>query len=111
MRVYISGPITGIDRDEAVKAFARAEIYVRILADDPLVEMINPLKVGRVLEQNANLRHEDYMKISFALMDICDTVYFMSGWESSKGCAEEWIYAQNTNMRIIEHDKEWRVEK
>ena len=107
MRVYISGPISGHDRDDTLKRFARAEMYVRIIADDSSVEIVNPLKVGRVLEQNANLKHEEYMKISFALMDLCDAVYFLEGWEHSNGCSEEWIYAQNTNMRIIEYEKDW----
>lgn len=102
MRVYISGPITGVNRDEALKAFARAEMCVRALADDPAtVEYINPLKVGRVLEHYTKLTHAEYMKLSFALMDLCDAVYFMEGWEHSDGCCQEWRYAQNCHMKIL----------
>jgi len=45
------------------------------------------------------ISHEQYLHICFAMIDVCDTVYFLKGWEQSKGSRAEMDYA-------LEHDKE-----
>lgn len=100
MRVYISGPITGRDKDETKQRFTKAAMYI-IFNYGPDTEIINPAIIGDAVSSEANPTHEEFMKISFALMDICNAVFFMPGWEDSDGCRQEWIYAHNTMMRVL----------
>ena len=98
MRVYISGPITGTT--DAEYRFQMAANSMKTLYGLD-TEVINPYEVGEAASERAELTHEEYMKISLALMDICDAVYFLNGWENSKGCQQEHIYALNTGMEVL----------
>lgn len=99
MRVYISGPITGHE-ENAETRFCNAAIDIEKKFGRE-TEIINPLLVGGAAAETAKLTHSEFMKISFTLMDLCDAVYFMDGWEKSAGCHQEWIYAQNRNMKVV----------
>ena len=90
MKIYISGAITGTTDYE--ERFAEVEEKLKTQG----YEVINPAKVGSALQENTS--HEEYMTISFALMDICNAVYFMPGWQQSRGCNQEYGYAIAKNM-------------
>ncbi|MBE5846219.1 MAG: DUF4406 domain-containing protein [Lachnospiraceae bacterium] len=90
MRIYISGAITGTTDYE--ERFREAEKKL-IKAGH---KVINPVKVNGVMPDGAT--HEDYMTMSFAMMDICDAVYFMPGWQQSRGANQEYGYAIAKNM-------------
>jgi len=90
MKIYISGAITGTTDYE--ERFAEAEEKLKAAG----YEVINPAKVGKMLPENTT--HEEYMKMSFALMDICEAVYFMPGWQQSRGANQEYGYAIAKSM-------------
>lgn len=94
MRIYISGAITLAKHPE--KDFDRAERYLRELF--PAAEIINPYALGKTIQRTARLSWTEYMSIDFLLMKMCDTVYFIRGWEKSEGCRQEWIYAENLGL-------------
>lgn len=94
MRIYISGPITNVD--DYKEKFATAEQYLKLKY--PNAEIINPTMI--VLPESCT--HEDYMKIDFMLLDLADAVYFMPGWDLSKGCNQEYGYAMAKNLIILE---------
>ena len=98
MRIYISGPITG-QEDTAKDRFKIAEYILQKRYAG--AEIINPCSVNAEAAHAAELTHDEYMKISFTLMDLCDAVYFMGGWEKSKGCQMEHVYAENRSMKIL----------
>ena len=78
MKIYISGPITNVlDYKEK---FGQAEKHLK--EKYPNAEIINPTMI--VLPSSCT--HEDYMKIDFMLLDLCDAIYMMPGWDLSKGC-------------------------
>ena len=77
MKIYISGPISGVlDYKEK---FDQAEKHLK--EEYPNAEIINPTMI--VLPSTCT--HEDYMKIDFMLLDLCDAIYMMPGWDLSKG--------------------------
>ena len=92
MRIYIAGKITNDPNYQ--RKFADAE---RKLLEWKTVDVINPAKIGATLPE---LRHEEYMKISFALIDMADTVLFLDGWEESCGASQEMGYAIATGKEI-----------
>lgn len=81
MKIYISGPITGIEG--YAEHFKNAEETLLAAGH----EVINPAKVNGELPKGT--KHEEYMKMSFAMMDMCDTIFVLRGWKKSKGARME----------------------
>ena len=84
MRVYIAGKIT--DCEEAKQRFEAAAAWLQNQGCD----VISPYAIGTILPV---LEHEDYMHISFALIDVADAVYFLGNWRESCGASQEMGYA------------------
>lgn len=100
MRIYISGPITGHEKTARWNFADAVKTVFNAYGTD--TEIINPFEIGKEAGFMANLTHTEYMEMSFLLMTFCDAIYFMPGWENSKGCKMERIYAENRKMKIIE---------
>lgn len=86
MRIYISGPITGIK--DYKKFFFAAEKMIRAKGH----EVINPAKISQILPRDAT--HKEYMDICITMLRMCDAIYFLDGWEDSKGAKEECMAAK-----------------
>lgn len=94
MRIYLSGPITGTQ--DAEQRFAEAEARLR---DEYFgAEIINPVRAAAAFPP---LTHDEYMIISFAMMDVCDSMYQMEGWKQSRGCNQEAGYAFAKRIPIL----------
>lgn len=92
MKVYISGKMTGLSRERIRRKFEAAAHYIFEQGDTP----VNPAQLGIT-----QLDYEDYMKIDFALIDICDSVYMMNDWEESPGAIRELHYALSQGKGVI----------
>ena len=80
MRIYISGPMTGVDNYE--DNFERAEKYLIALG----YEVINPSKVDASLPQ---MNYFEYLDIDLYLLSKCQAIYMLNGWNNSNGAKEE----------------------
>ena len=89
MKIYISGKITGIRYYKQV--FSAAE--KTLLQDGHNV--MNPaiLPIG--------FSWDEYMHVCYAMIDVCDAVYMLKNWTSSKGASAEYTYALKLNKLII----------
>lgn len=85
MRVYISGAISGID--DYGERFANAE--KQLIGQG--YSVVNPASIDTVLPQD--MTYEEHMTIDFALLDICEAVYMLQGWNKSCGANREYGYA------------------
>lgn len=83
MRVYISGAISGTD--DYMERFQRAEDKLNAEG----IDTINPAKVN----ENLPFTYEEYMKIDLFMIDMCDGIYMMRGWQKSPGANRELGYA------------------
>ena len=82
IKVYIAGKITG---DPNYKAnFAEAAKAIAARGDIPL----NPAELP------AGMDPADYIKICFAMIDVCDWVCFLPDWEASPGARLEMEYCR-----------------
>ena len=91
-KVYIAGKITGL-KDYKNKFWVAKMILER---QGHLV--MNPAVLP------AGFDYEDYMKICFAMIDVCDAVYFLADWRDSPGAMREHEYASRLG-KVIEHEE------
>ena len=87
MRVYIAGAMTGIF--EYKKYFMEAEDYVKELGHI----VLNPAYLPEGLS--------DYYEINKAMIDQCDAIYVLLGYENSVGTKKEIEYATKTKKQVI----------
>lgn len=97
-KIYISGKISGTD--DYMQRFAEAENAVKKLF--PEASVINPAKVTAALPEDTT--YEQYMAMSFTMLDMCDTIYMMYGWEQSDGARLENSQARKLGLNIL-HQK------
>ena len=91
MKTYIAGKITNYFEYE--QHFARAEKRLH----DAGHTTMNPA----TLAQNEGFNHADYMHVCFAMIDVCDAVYMLTGWQASKGATMEYEYARKHSKIIM----------
>ena len=87
-KVYIAGKITGQENFKEI--FKKAENQF--------------IKQGFRVMNPAVLRsgfdYEDYMKICFSMIDVCDGVHFLGNWQDSEGAKREYNYALATRKTL-----------
>lgn len=93
MKVYISGAITGTD--DYMERFK--------LAEDELKQqgysVVNPALVNAMLPTDTT--YEEYMKMSFCMLEMCESIYLLNGWEKSCGANRELGFAMAKDMIIM----------
>ena len=94
--IYISGKIT--DTTDYMERFAKAQQKLEAQG----FSVINPALVNSMLPKDTP--YEDYMKVSFALLDIADAVYMLEGWEDSPGACREHAVASLKKKKILYAD-------
>lgn len=91
--VYIAGKIT--DYPQYKEKFGKAEEKLRKWGYVPLNPAILP----------AGLTQEEYLHICYAMIDVCEKVYFLNNWKDSNGAKLENEYAQK-HQKVICYEKD-----
>ena len=82
MKIYLSGKITGLDKEVYSRQFERAESFYKTGGFD----VINPVKIGEeILKQNPSVSWEDFMQKDLEALKTCTNIALLEGWEESKG--------------------------
>ena len=98
MRIYLSGKITGLDKEVYTKQFARAENFYKAGGFD----VVNPVVIGEVvLKNNPNAKWEDFMKEDLKALRTCTHIVLLEGWEESKGAKMEKAEAEKMGLEIM----------
>ena len=85
MKIYISGAITGTDN--YMERFAKAEKELT----EQGYSVVNPAKVNAQLPEDTT--YEEYMKMCFCMLDMCEAIYMLRCWKKSCGANRELGYA------------------
>ena len=81
MKIYIAGKIT--DNPDYMEQFAAAEFFLKQKGHFVMNPTILP----------PGFEHHEYMKICFAMIDVCDGIYLLDNWRDSTGAKMELDYA------------------
>lgn len=100
MKIYISGAIS--NNPTYMEDFEKAESYLR--KEFPKAEIINPALVNSHLPKSTT--YDEYMKMSFLMLDMCDMIYMMRNWRKSCGSSQEHGYALAKDKAIIYEERE-----
>ena len=94
MKIYISGPMTGLP-DLNVPAFNAAAAELRAKG----LDVVNPAELN---PNPATSWHE--RMLGFKALCDCDTLVLLSGWKTSRGAQLELNIARALDMRIATID-------
>ena len=89
---YISGPITGLEKEVYTQNFASAADIVSNFFE-PIIPIFD-----------APLEWHEYMEIDLAILSLCEAIYMMKGWKDSKGAKVEHLKAKIKGMNIYYED-------
>lgn len=92
MNVYLAGPITGHESTYR-ETFRRAAEGLRAKG----LTVLNPAELPDGLD------YDQYMHIGLAMLDVCDAIVMLQGWESSRGATHERAIASAAKKIIIEN--------
>lgn len=100
-RIYISGKIT--DTTDYMERFRKAEEYLASRGFSP----VNPARVNAMMPEDTT--YEEYMIVSFAMIETCNSIYMLDGWENSNGARLEHEKAKEKGIEIIYQIPSWKV--
>lgn len=67
--------------------------------------VINPALVNSNMPEDTT--YEEYMDMSFTMLNMCDAIFMLDGWQKSCGSNREYGYALAMDMIIFFHDR-WK---
>lgn len=98
-RVYLSGKITGLLREEYTRNFQRAERHYRTAG----FEVVNPVTIGeKLLQEKPDASYEDFMKLDLEALASCTHIALISGWEDSPGAQREKAEAERLGLEVMQ---------
>lgn len=89
MKIYIAGKITGLDNYKELFDKKEKELI------EEGFRVVNPTVLPLGLE------YDDYLWMNFAMIDVCDSVYFLNNWKDSEGAKAEQEYAERKGKLLI----------
>ena len=96
MRIYIAGPMTGIDQLN-FPAFNAEALKLRALGFD----VVNPAEIN----PDHSMPWAQCMRRDIAELVKCDMICLLPGWEESKGATLEHHIAQRLEILVVLSDE------
>ena len=93
MKIYISGSITGTH--DFMERFSIAQ--KKLERDEH--DVVNPALVNSNLPKSTT--YSEYMDMSICMLKMCDAIYLLDGWKSSRGANLEIIFAMLNDKKIL----------
>lgn len=95
-KIYISGAINGTK-----DYLERFEVAEKKLVEDGY-SVVNPAKIMSFLPTDTT--YEQYMDMGIIMLDMCQQIYMLKGWEKSLGANREFGYALAKGMTILNEE-------
>lgn len=96
MRIYISGPISNAPDHPA--HFASAEERLKREGH----ETVNPAAIGKRIQGLVpfEMSWNDYMRIDEGLLQMCEGIHMLKGYENSAGAKRELMLATKLGLAV-----------
>jgi hypothetical protein len=100
---YIAGHFRGANHWEIHKNVIKAELVI-----PHLIELgYAPVCPHKITENLQGLfSDQTYLDICLNILDKCDSIYMLKGWNTSEGSREEWDYAVAHKKEILYEDND-----
>lgn len=99
--VYISGKYSG-DTEANIQAARKKAIELWELGYTALTPHLNTMN----FDGDCECSYQDYIEGDLVLLDRCDIIYMLEGWEESGGARIEKDYARKEGIYIVFNNKE-----
>lgn len=90
MTIYISGPMAGIEGYE--KNFKAAEMKMKEAGH----EVVNPAEID-----GEGVTREELLELDLWMLEGCDAIYMLKGWQKSCGANREYGFALAKGMDVM----------
>lgn len=102
LTVYIAGPMSGVDGWN-IPAFAECQSVLEEMGAD----VVNPADrhVAGLVEEGLLTREEVMAANIIRLVNLCDAVCLLPGWEGSAGAICERLVARQTGKVVFEYEE------
>ena len=90
MTIYISGPMAGIEGYE--KNFKAAEEKIKEFGH----EVVNPAEID-----GEGMTREELLELDLWMLEGCDAIYMLKGWQQSCGANREYGFALAKGMGVM----------
>ena len=90
MTIYISGPMAGIEGYE--KNFKVAEEKIKESGH----EVVNPAEIN-----GEGMTREELLALDLRMLEECDAIYMLKGWQQSCGANREYGFALAQGMGVM----------
>lgn len=99
-KIFISQPMTGFTVEEIKERRKLAETYCKQFFTENSIEFIDGLNENNTI---ATKNKQQLIALGDAIKVLSDAhyIYFIDGWESSKGCRVERLIAELYGIGII----------
>ena len=94
-KIYISGKITGLDREEYLAKFDLAE--KRLISEG--YDVVNPARTNDTLPAKSTT-YQQFMDMSMLMLSMCDGIYMLNDWGDSPGARSEKEWAEKHGLKI-----------
>lgn len=91
-RIYISGKMSGMAKEDYQKKFSNAEEYLEKLGFD----VVNPSTVNSDI-----IPYNDLLWADLRILMSCDAIYMLDNWKFSKGATAEYYFANAIGLDIL----------
>ena len=92
MKVYISGPVTG--NKDYKEQFGSMSYLLKREGHGA----VNPVQIMEPVR--GVLDYKTILQADLELLEGCDAILFMSGWDNSKGCKKEYDKAERLGLKM-----------
>ena len=104
MKIYVSGAVTGVT--DYIAVFSNKTCYLNKKNNQYGLYFINPVAMNsqfdrRDINNNQLLSYDDFMKLCYMELEVCDGIYLMNGWRNSMGANRELGFAKGQKKMIF----------
>ncbi len=97
--IYVAGPYTNRESHKVTENIWHAcRVAVRLWELEWVV--ICPHMNTAHFEIYSNLSQEAYLKGDLKLLEMCDAIFLLTGWDSSKGAIAEYELAMEKELEV-----------